>query len=405
MKMKIFSMVLVLALLASQSVLAESLFDLSLMQSAEKAISYGVSMGKEPISQQTLSDGSKQEMYVGVTDEDFLAFGTVLAERGYSSATQDVANNLYTTVVAKGETQITIQYDRSAGALTVTYPAPVEVEVEVEVAEAKENFVEMETPETYDDELFGGLTEELERQQEEQMVILETEYMLPFNCEQMTEEKLGTCKLLQHQYNLENNTYSAYVFDKINQEVVEALANQNVDENHYELVIRTINDCEFYELTQYGREARKVMIAPEFNGYTLLLIQVGLNVVNAPSVIPNIYVPCTICVGSGECQSSNCNSGICAECGGTGYDKCNICNGTGDCQHCDGTGIRSSSYDYFKFCSGCDATGDCQYCDGKGYQSEYSHHECFECRGTGQCTLCKGTNRCYFCGGDGNSAN
>lgn len=143
MKMKIFSMVLVLALLASQSVLAESLFDLSLMQSAEKAISYGVSMGKEPISQQTLSDGSKQEMYVGVTDEDFLAFGTALAERGYSSATQDVANNLYTTVVAKGETQITIQYDRSAGALTVIYPAAVEVEV-AEVKDPFEGYIVIE---------------------------------------------------------------------------------------------------------------------------------------------------------------------------------------------------------------------------------------------------------------------
>ena len=143
MKMKIFSMVLVLALLASQSVLAESLFDLSLMQSAEKAISYGVSMGKEPISQQTLSDGSKQEMYVGVTDEDFLAFGTALAERGYSSATQDVANNLYTTVVAKGEIQITIQYDRSAGALTVIYPAAVEVEV-AEVKDPFEGYIVIE---------------------------------------------------------------------------------------------------------------------------------------------------------------------------------------------------------------------------------------------------------------------
>ena len=107
MKMKIFSMVLVLALLASQSVLAESLFDLSLMQSAEKAITYGVSMGKEPISQQTLSDGSKQEMYVGVTDEDFLAFGTVLAQEGYSTVSQNASGNLYSTVVSKGEIQLT----------------------------------------------------------------------------------------------------------------------------------------------------------------------------------------------------------------------------------------------------------------------------------------------------------
>lgn len=136
MKMKIFSMVLVLALLASQSVLAESLFDLSLMQSAEKAISYGVSMGKEPISQQTLSDGSKQEMYVGVTDEDFLAFGTVLAQEGYSTVSQNASGNLYSTVVSKGEIQLTVAYDRSVGSLTVTYPATVEVEA----AEAKDPF-------------------------------------------------------------------------------------------------------------------------------------------------------------------------------------------------------------------------------------------------------------------------
>lgn len=143
MKMKIFSMVLVLALLASQSVLAESLFDLSLMQSAEKAISYGVSMGKEPISQQTLSDGSKQEMYVGVTDEDFLAFGTALAQEGYSTVSQNASGNLYSTVVSKGEIQLTIAYERSVGSLTVTYPATVEVET-AEVKDPFEGYIVIE---------------------------------------------------------------------------------------------------------------------------------------------------------------------------------------------------------------------------------------------------------------------
>ena len=59
---------------------------------------------------------------------------------------------------------------------------------------------------------------------------------------------------------------------------------------------------------------------------------------------------CTICYGTGKCTATNCISGSCAKCGGTGIgtmgNKCNYCN-NGRCRSCGGT-------------------GKCKYCGGDG---------------------------------------
>lgn len=62
---------------------------------------------------------------------------------------------------------------------------------------------------------------------------------------------------------------------------------------------------------------------------------------------------CPTCDGSGDCQGSNCDSGYCFQCDGTGYEyegdykficpwcergKCPACNGRNKCTKCNGKG-------------------------------------------------------------------
>jgi len=117
-------------LLAVSGGMASSLFTLPSTSDVEAAVSYGVTFGKTPASESTLADGSIKQVYTQVKDDDFLSFGTVLAERGYSAVSQLMVDGVAETVVAKGDIRFTVAYDQAKHSLSVVYPADTNVEVQ-----------------------------------------------------------------------------------------------------------------------------------------------------------------------------------------------------------------------------------------------------------------------------------
>ena len=114
--------VLLLAVPAS----ASSLFSLPLTDAAE-APNYGAMTGEQPYSSVVLQDGSLQETYYSVSAENYLAFGTLLGQKGYSVVSQTVSGSTVTVTVALEASQFTVSYDQVGAVLVVTYPAGADV--------------------------------------------------------------------------------------------------------------------------------------------------------------------------------------------------------------------------------------------------------------------------------------
>lgn len=98
----------------------------------------------------------------------------------------------------------------------------------------------------------------------------------------------------------------------------------------------------------------------------------------------------------------------------SGEDYCSICTGTGKCQTCMGTTLGSN-------CPSCHGTKKCKYCEGKGSTPSLNEFSCPNCIGSGkcracggdgvnydpfskeitQCRKCSGTGICLWCDGSG----
>ena len=248
---------------------------------------------------------------------------------------------------------------------------------------------------------FSGLSDAFNEREERLTSDLESTQTLPLYGGGLTKSEFGNCELLQNQFEfLDGKKFSVYLFDKVNETGVQNFIDLNVNNYFYSVEQRNIDVYDCYILTQFGHKEKKAAIVPNYKGYTMLMIEEGLETQEMPSPIPPVFIQCKTCSGSGLCADSNCTAnGKCKQCEGTGHSLCTICKGSGDCRHCDGLGFRTRSYDY-RTCGGCSGTGICSYCDGKGYKDR----KCYRCSGTGTCTSCKGTKKCNTCGGDGNAA-
>lgn len=125
MTRKITSLLLaaLMVLLTAAPALAESILDLPEVIDTTGAISFGVTVRKEPAAETTLEDDRIQQRYVGVTDNDYRAFGVRLGNEGFAIAAQDNQDNVLTVTVTNGELSIELRYDRNIGELTAVYPA------------------------------------------------------------------------------------------------------------------------------------------------------------------------------------------------------------------------------------------------------------------------------------------
>lgn len=94
----------------------------------DPAVSFGVTVGKDPISETTLEDGSIQQRYVLVTDDDYTAFGVRLGDADYTIASQETLDNGIAVVVTNGSQSMEVRYLRGDGEMLITYPAGTEIE-------------------------------------------------------------------------------------------------------------------------------------------------------------------------------------------------------------------------------------------------------------------------------------
>lgn len=118
--------------------------------------------------------------------------------------------------------------------------------------------------------------------------------------------------------------------------------------------------------------------------------------------------PCPECQGEGR-------TGICANCGGDGWDEntrqiCTKCLHTGKnrCERCDGYGMLDSNGNGV----GTNIPSSSHSTPVPDYSTEQAHSECWICHGDGLCNNCGGTGRyefnpewagdyCRTCKGDG----
>lgn len=245
---------------------------------------------------------------------------------------------------------------------------------------------------------FQGLFDAVEQADEKEQQALEEALQEPFYAEMLSESAgYGECALLQHHYDFNGGRkYSAYLFRKSNS--VDAIIDEN-ELHHYSSHKEEIDGVPCVVLSQYGRNGKQVVLAPEFRGHTLVLIEEGLQTVGAHPPIPEVYVYCSACGGTGDCAEENCSHGKCRECGGVGRRACIICGGSGYCKYCYGTGTRITSSGRLLSCSACHMTGKCPHCkDG------HMDSACYKCNGSGNCLTCGGSGHCARCGGDGNLA-
>lgn len=94
----------------------------------EKAISFGVTVGKDAALSITTADGGKKMTYTDVSVDDYTAFSVRLGEEGYTLASQAQALDGLQLVVQKGALQMTLTYDQIGKTLSVLYPAGTQVE-------------------------------------------------------------------------------------------------------------------------------------------------------------------------------------------------------------------------------------------------------------------------------------
>lgn len=120
----------------------------------------------------------------------------------------------------------------------------------------------------------------------------------------------------------------------------------NRNQRYYETESLEEHGIQYYLMTQYGENEIKLVIAPDFLGYTMWV------------VCPYQAVVCMAVervIGlSGDYMRS-----------------CSACNGTGNCPKCGGKGYNESRH-----CWNCKGSDECQACSGKG--------QCPDCYGKGQ---------------------
>lgn len=141
MKKRFLALIIAMLMLAAVPASATSLFTLpdTSANTSLTAISYGVRLNTVPVSETTLSDGSLQQIYSGVTDESFTTFGIALSENGYTLGEQNNVDNIIAATVINGQITFSVAFDRSAGTLTVVYPTGVTPEI----TNAFEGYVEL----------------------------------------------------------------------------------------------------------------------------------------------------------------------------------------------------------------------------------------------------------------------
>lgn len=131
MTKRFLALIIAMLMLAAVPASATSLFTLpdTSANTSLTTISYGVRLNTVPASETTLSDGSLQQIYSGVTDESFTTFGIALSENGYTLGEQNNVNNVINATVINGQITFSVAFDRNAGTLTVVYPAGVTPEI------------------------------------------------------------------------------------------------------------------------------------------------------------------------------------------------------------------------------------------------------------------------------------
>lgn len=126
---RLIAMLMVLCMMVPASCgMASSLFTLPAASEAEEALSYSAAFGVMPASETSLADGSTKQVYTQVQDQDFLDFGTVLAERGYGAENQQMVEGVAQTTVFKGDIRFTVGYDQANHTLSVVYPQGLRIE-------------------------------------------------------------------------------------------------------------------------------------------------------------------------------------------------------------------------------------------------------------------------------------
>lgn len=123
---KIITAIIAIALLITGAC-AESIFPtLSANTGSEfTAISFGAVTGQTPAEINTLLDGSTQQVYTGVTADQYNDFGVALGNAGYRLTSQEELANGIELTITNMSFDLVITYTTDTNELTVTYPAGV----------------------------------------------------------------------------------------------------------------------------------------------------------------------------------------------------------------------------------------------------------------------------------------
>ncbi|MBE5801670.1 MAG: hypothetical protein E7319_05210 [Clostridiales bacterium] len=99
------------------------------VEEVETVISFGATVGVEPVSVDTALPGYIWEKYEEVTEEQYTAFGVRLGEEGYSLLAQEsTGTGGMVLTVGKGDIVLKIEYSPKLGELSVIYPDYISVE-------------------------------------------------------------------------------------------------------------------------------------------------------------------------------------------------------------------------------------------------------------------------------------
>lgn len=132
MMRKMLAIVMCLSLLMTAlPAAAESIFPMLPTASSlptEEAPSYGALTGEDPLSETMLPDGSVQQIFAAVTQDDFNSFGVYLGEAGYTMPSYTyVGSTGLSAQVVKGTIAFDVLYDWGVQQLTVTYPQGITI--------------------------------------------------------------------------------------------------------------------------------------------------------------------------------------------------------------------------------------------------------------------------------------
>lgn len=130
MMRKLFALMLALMLvLTALPASAQSIFPTIPTKMTEEAPNYGLLMNVTPAKEETLKDGSLQQFFRGVSQDNFNKFGVYLGEKGYTLPNSEyVGTSALSADVVKDDIAFKVLYNWVDMTLTVTYPKDVKVE-------------------------------------------------------------------------------------------------------------------------------------------------------------------------------------------------------------------------------------------------------------------------------------